>query len=187
MEPIVGRFIIEILGAPKEHIERALKEHVEKLKSEGVDIRSEKFEEAVEKENLWTQFVELEASFKDLNELLNFCFDSMPSSVELLSPDKVALESKEFENFLNDFQAKLHHADMLIKNLQAQKNVLDRNTINILHNFALFACKAEPQKLESLSKLLGIGEKELQPFIDQLVERNLLKKEGEKYVRDERS
>lgn len=184
-EPIVGRFIIEILGAPKEYIEKALKEHIEKIKNDGVDVRAETFEEPVQKDELWTQFVELEAAFPNATELLNFCFDSMPSSVELLSPEKMSLETKDFEGFLNDFQAKLHHVDMMIKNLQAQKNVLDRNTINILHNFMLYACETKPYKLEELSKLLGLGEKELKPFVEQLVEKGALKKrEDETYARD---
>lgn len=185
MEEITGRFIIEILGAPKEYIVKALKEHIEKIKKEGVKVKKETYEEPAQKKELWMQFVEIEASFKNPTELLNFCFDSMPSSVEILSPETLSFDTKELEDFLNDFQAKLHHTDKMLKNLQAQKNVLDRNAVNMVHNFVLHACTVKPQKLEELSKLVGIGEKELKPFVEQLAEKEMLKKRDDNtYARD---
>ena len=84
------------------------------------------------------------------------------------------------EDLMNDFQAKLHHADMMLKGLQAQKALLDKNAINVFHNFIKFACKA-PQTLKELTALLGMGEKELTPFVDGLVQKGTLKKDGNKY------
>ena len=43
------RAIIEMLGAPKEHIEATLKEYVENLKKDGVKINNETYAEAEEK------------------------------------------------------------------------------------------------------------------------------------------
>jgi len=132
---------LEILGAPKEHIVKELQDHVDKLKKEGLDIQTEKYAEPKEQDDLFSQFVELQIAFKDSKELLNFCFDSMPSSVEIMSPEKIQMDSTFFEQLLNDFQAKLHHADMMLKNITAQKQVLDYNAINIMHNFIKFVCR----------------------------------------------
>ncbi len=181
-QPIVARCIVEILGAPKEYIVKALRDHIEKVKQEGLDVQIEKYAEPVPQDKLFTQFVELQIAFKSLKELLDFCFDSMPSTVEIMSPEKLSIDMAVFENFINDFQGKLHHTDMMLKGLQAQKQILDKNAINVLHNFIKFACKAKPQSLDDLSKLLGIEAKDLTVFIESLVEKGELEKEGQVFV-----
>ncbi len=179
---IMARAIIDILGGPKEHIEKALKDHVDKIKKEGLDVQAEVYEEAKPKDNMFTAFVELTIQFKDLNELLDFCFDSMPSSIEIFQPAQIILDLNMLTDFLNDFQAKLHHTDMMLKGLQAQKQLLDKNALHMLHNFAKFACSEKSRTAKELSKILGIGVDELQPFLNSIVERGGLKKEGDTYT-----
>ncbi len=181
-QPIVARCIVEILGAPKEYIVKMLREHVEKVKQEGVDIQIEKYAEPVPQDKLFTQFVELQIAFKNLRQLLDFCFDSMPSTVEIMSPEKLSLDMSVFEDFINDFQGKLHHTDMMLKGLQAQKQILDKNAINVLHNFIKFACRTKPHSLDDLASLLGIEAKDLTVFIDSLVKKGELEKEGQVFV-----
>ncbi len=161
---------------------KSLRDHVEKVRQEGLDIQIEKYAEPVPQDKLFTQFVELQIAFKDLKQLLDFCFDSMPSTVEIFSPEKFMLDMAVFEDFINDFQSKLHHTDMMLKGLQAQKQVLDKNAINILHNFIKFACKTTPQSLDDLSKLLGIEGSDLTVFIESLVKKGEIKKEGQVFV-----
>ncbi len=181
-QPVVARCIVEIMGAPKEFIAKKLQEHVDKLKQDNLDVQLEKYAEPVQNDKLFTQFVELQIAFKDVQELLDFCFDSMPSSVEILSPDKLQLDMAYFEQLVNDLQAKLHQTDMMLKGLQAQKQVLDRNAMNILHNFIKFVCRTKPQSIEELSQLLGLGVPELQPFVEGLVKKGALKKEDKVFV-----
>lgn len=179
---MVARCIIEIMGAPKEFISKKLQEHVDKLKQDGMDVQLEKYAEPVQNDKLFTQFVELQIAFKNVQELLDFCFDSMPSSVEILSPEKLQLDMTHFEQLVNDLQAKLHQTDMMLKGLQVQKQVLDRNAMNILHNFIKFVCKTKPQSIEELSQLLGLGVADLLPFVEGLVKTGLLRKEGQVFV-----
>ncbi|MEM3154492.1 MAG: hypothetical protein QW165_02915 [Candidatus Woesearchaeota archaeon] len=181
-QPIVVRAIVEIMGAPKEFVHKALLDHVDKIKQDGLNVQFEKFAEPKAQDNYFTQFVELQIAFKDLEQLLDFCIDSMPSAVEIMSPDKLQLDTAVFEDFINDFQARLHHTDMMLKGLQAQKKVLDQNALNVFHNFIKFACRAQPHSIEQLSELLGIGVKELQPFVENMVNKGELKKEGKVYV-----
>jgi len=181
-QPIVARCMVEILGAPKEFIVKALKDHIDKLKQEGLGIQMETYAEPVEKDKLFSQFVELQIAFKNLKELLDFCFDSMPSAVEILSPEKLDLDTAILQDFLNDFQSKLHHTDMMLKGLQMQKQVLDRNALNIFYNFIKFACGIKPYSLDELSVLLGIGGKELSPFVESLVSKGALRKDGQVFV-----
>lgn len=182
-QPIVARCIVEILGAPKEYIAKALQDHVDKIKNDGLDIQIEKYADPVASDKLFTQYVELQIAFKDTGELLDFCFDSMPSTVEIMSPEKLELDMAFFEDFVNDLQAKLHQTDMMLKGLQAQKQVLDKNAVNILHNFIKFVCKT-PQSLEDLSKVLGIKTDALSTYVNNLVDKSELKKEGQLFVRN---
>ncbi|OYT31613.1 hypothetical protein DRJ22_05905 [Candidatus Woesearchaeota archaeon] len=184
-KPITARCIIDMLGAPKEHIENKLKEHTEMLKKNGFEILREEHAEAKQKEGdkLYTAFSELEIRFKNPQELLDFCFESMPSSVEILDPeDKIEIDTRDFTAFINDFQAKLHHTDMTLKQVELQKKILDMNAINILHNFIVYILKREPKTLEELTKTLGIREKELSKFLTGLEQKKVIKKEGDKYT-----
>lgn len=178
-KPIVARCIVEIMGAPKEFIAKSLQEHVDKIKQDGLDVQLESYAEPEPRDKLFTQFVELQIGFKDFKQLLDFCFDSMPSTVEIMSPERVELDMSIFEDFVNDLQAKLHHTDMMLKGLQAQKKVLDKNALNIVHNFIKHVCREKPHSLADLSKLIGIGVEELEAFVNGMVERDELKKEGQ--------
>ena len=180
-KPIVARCIVEILGAPVEFVERSLKDHVDKLKS-SLDIQVETYAEPKSQDKLFSQFVELQISFKNVQELLDFCFDSMPSSVEIMSPEVLQIDMTHFEQFLNDFQAKLHHTDMMLKGLQMQKQVLDKNALNIVHNFIKYACKIKSYSMDELAGLVGIKSEDLSAFVDALVSKGALKKEGKLFV-----
>ena len=178
---IVARFILEIFGAPKDYIVKALRDHVDKVK-ETYDVQLEKYEEPVPKDKLFMQFVELQVGLKDTQALLDFCFDSMPSSIEIISPEVLSIPSDELQDVLNDFAAKLHHTDAMLKNIGAQKQVLDRNPVNIFHNFIKYACSTKPQTIADLSKLLGLPGEDLTPFVEHLVKKGTIKKDGLQYT-----
>jgi len=183
-ESITARFIIEILGAPKDFVTKSLRDHIERLKTEGVNVQIEKYAEPVQQDKLFSQFVELDVTFKKLSDLLNFCFDNLPSSVEIMSPEQITLPTADFEQLMNDFQAKLHHTDLSLKTLQAQKQILDKNALNIIRNFIKHACTTKPSTLEELSEIIGMKPKELTGFVEYLVNKNVLKKEGQTYTRN---
>ena len=122
---IKTRLIIEIAGFPKEHIEETMKAVIEKIKSEKKVLKYDIFE-AEKKDKFFSTFTEIEIEFESLDDLSGFCFDYMPSSIEILSPNKLNIDSKEYENIFNDILAKLHHYDMIIKNLKAENMLLKR-------------------------------------------------------------
>tara|TARA_Y100000034_G_scaffold94375_1_gene114357 strand:+ start:884 stop:1255 length:372 start_codon:yes stop_codon:yes gene_type:complete len=118
--------IIEVAGAPKEHIENVIKEIVEKIKNEK-DIERFKIFEAQEKDKMFFTFTEIELNFKNFEEISGFCFDYFPSSIEILE-ENVDVKREELENTLNDLLAKLHQYDMDLKNLKAENIMLKKNT-----------------------------------------------------------
>jgi len=183
---VLARVIIEMLGAPKEHIEKTLKDYVEKLKQDKeMKILKEELAPAKEQKKLFSTFAELEILFSNSQKLVDFCFDAMPSSVEIIRPEKIIVDSSSFTDTLNDMQAKLHNNDMIIKTLRAKSALLDKNAKAVLRNFIYFLIKDEPRPIEYLSEEMGIGAKQLRPFLDELIKAgNIAEKEG-KYERIE--
>ena len=123
---INARVILEIIGAPKEHVDETLKDVEDQIKQE-IDrkvIKSKIFKaEKMKDKPFFSGFIESEIEFKDFDKLMGFCFDFMPSSVEILEPHLLNVPVNELNNMLNDLIAKLHQYDMIVKNLRAE-NIL---------------------------------------------------------------
>jgi len=127
MTKVQAKIVIEILGRPKEHVEDTMKKIVDKLKDEEkVKLLKETTYKAEEIEKMWSTFSDLEIEVEDVSQLVDICFDYMPSSIEILEPHKMDLETKKVSDLLNDLMAKLHKVDMLLKNTVAENNVLKR-------------------------------------------------------------
>ena len=127
--PLKVKTIIQVLGAPEKHVQETLKKVVDKVK-EVKEIQVEKEElfdtQQMEDKKLWNNFAELELQFKEVGALINFCFDFMPSSVEIIEPAKIDAAREPLTNLLNDLIERLHQYDMLLKNLHAENVMLKK-------------------------------------------------------------
>ncbi|HLC54952.1 MAG TPA: hypothetical protein VJJ75_00300 [Candidatus Nanoarchaeia archaeon] len=129
MADIKTRVIAEVIGSPEAHVNTVMQSLVEKMgtRKEITITKKEIFKaKKMEKQPLWSTFTEAEISFRDIQALLNFCFDFMPSSVEILSPESLACKQKELSDFVNDLIGRLHQYDMILKNIHAENVVLKR-------------------------------------------------------------
>jgi spermidine/putrescine-binding protein len=176
---IHARAILEMLGGPKEYIEQTLKDYVTKIKKD-IEIVKEDYEEAKPQGKMFSTFVELEIKFKDILKLLDFCFEALPSSVEILAPEDLKFKSNDLTDFLNDLQGRLHEADMVVKSVRAQNKVLDMNATAVLQNFIKYLCK-EPRTSEEISPFIGLEPKNVKAFADKLVEKGVIKEENGQY------
>jgi len=178
---IQTRAILEMLGAPKEYIEKTLKEYVQKLKKD-IQITKEDYAEAKEQGKMYSAFCELEIKFKNMLELLDFCFEALPSSIEIIEPEEIKQKSHDLTDFLNDLQSRLHEADMVVKSVRAQNKILDRNATAVLQNFIIHLAK-EPKTTEEMAKAVGLEPKEIKAFADKLTEKGVIKEENGKYTK----
>ena len=129
MDNINIKAIIEVAGFPKEHIEETMVKVADKIKKDFTVNKAEIFETVALKdkmEGFWSTFCEVDLSFKDINNLIIFCFEYMPSSIEIISPDELKFNNLEIGNVLNDLLARLHHYDMLVKNLTASNEIMKK-------------------------------------------------------------
>ena len=170
-----------MLGAPKEHIQETLQLYIDKIKNQEENITVEKVEiaEPKEVEKMFSVFAELDLDFEDLPSLVWFCFDYMPSSIEIFEPEELVYERGEMTNFLNDLQAKLHKFDMLIKNLSAENKVIKKNGLTLARNIVLVCLESGPKTLLEISKFSGMPETHIKKFVNILTkDGKIVEKEG---------
>ena len=132
MSKIKVKIVIEILGSPKEHVEKTMKGVIEKLKNEKEIkmLRETTYEaeqlESEQLKNMWSTFSDIEIEIENISELMGLCFDYMPSSIDILEPHKMDLETTKIAEFMNDLLAKLHKLDMMLKNAIAENTILKK-------------------------------------------------------------
>ena len=136
-----------------------------------------------EKEDgLWAAFVELDMVVKGLPKLIAFCFDYMPSSVEISKPEELLMQKSTIENLMNDLQARLHTVDMIVKKQKNENEFLKHNLNKAVLNVIQVSLSAGSMDMDTLSKVTGIHEKELEAFLDNLIKENKIKKENDLYA-----
>jgi len=178
------KIIIEVLGKPKEHVEKSIRDYVEKIKKDtGFIVLNADFAGSEEKEDgLWATFVELDMVVKGLPKLIAFCFDYMPSSVEISKPEELLMQKSTIENLMNDLQARLHTVDMIVKKQKNENEFLKHNLNKAVLNVIQVALSAGSMDKGILSKVTGINEKELEVFLETLIKENKVKKENDNYT-----
>lgn len=189
---IYCRVLIEIVGKPKEHVEKSIKTMVEKIKKEeGIKVMDEHVAEAEKREmatkekdvipEMWATFAEMEMLFDDLTTITYFCFEYMPSSIEVLEPQKLAFEALNFSSFLNNLQGRLHEVDLLTKQMKNQGDFLDKNMKSLLKNFLLVILSSRESTSEELVNITRVNKEALEDFLDVLVDEGKVEMVGEKY------
>lgn len=179
---IRARVIIEMLGMPRQHVDETIKSYVEKIANDqGFIILNKKFAESREQGGMWSTFVEIELVLKGVPKLIGFCFDYMPSSIEILKPSELAISSNDIMDFLNDLQARLHSLDMAIKQLRAENEFLRRNMKNSVRNVIFLSLRGKSLKKEEISENTGINQSELEIYLKKLIEEGIIKEENNLY------
>ncbi len=176
------KVIIEVLGKPKGHVEKALKMYVDKIKQDSdLIVLKEEFADAKEKEGLWATFTELEMVVKGIRKLIAFCFDYMPSSIQVLKPESYNLDRSLIEDFINDMQARLHDVDMIVKKQRNENEFLKKNMHTTVKNLILISLLYGSLDKENISKITGIKSEELKIFLDNMVKDGRIKEENGSY------
>jgi hypothetical protein len=126
-------------------------------------------------------FVELEALAKDTSELVFFCFDYMPSSIEIIEPEELKYKKGDFSAFLNDLQARLHNIDMALKQYKARNTMLIKNSAILLRNIIIVFLEQGPRTRKDISKRVGLPEDKIENILKIMIKENRIKKKGKNY------
>ncbi len=176
--------MFEVLGNPKEHVENSLKQYLDNLKEiEDITIISEEIEPAVQQEDLWSTFAEVEMLVKTLDRLSWICVNFMPASIEIMSPETLNFKARHLTNWFNDLLAKLHEI-AAVSNQVGQQNKLMLKSMNALFRNSILICiDSEIQDPSLIAEKIGVSDKDLAPVFEAMVKEKKIKKEGKLYVR----
>jgi len=127
------RAIIEIMGLPKEHVKEIAKKILDNLKKEqNIKLKSEYTADTIQKNKIWSTFIEIEANITNLIHLNYFCFNYGPSSIEILDSENITISTREFNASLNDLLQKLHEQNLILSKLFAENKLLKTNPSSLL-------------------------------------------------------
>jgi hypothetical protein len=177
------RVIVEVVGKPKKHVEDSLKDYLKKIKNaEKIIFVSESVEKAEKQEELFSAFAEVEMLLKNTQALISFCFDYMPSSIEIIEPEKMTLSNMELSSFLNDLQSKLHVLNTGFQELQERNNFYIRNAAVLLRNFLVVLLSSRPMTLKEMGPYLGVMEEDIKKVLDVMINEGKVRQEKDMYV-----
>ncbi|MBS3172194.1 hypothetical protein J4438_01260 [Candidatus Woesearchaeota archaeon] len=144
MEKIIANTIVEIAGAPIEHVKQTM-DKVISLIEKDKDMKIIEKETGEPKENefdhptkkgekikVWSTFTEFEIEFKNFDTLTNFCFEFMPSSVDIIEPTQLKIGAEEINLTLNDILGRLHHQSKILMEYSALKKQIEEARQKIL-------------------------------------------------------
>jgi hypothetical protein len=121
--------IIEIAGRPPKHVKESLEKYVREIdKVKDVELHSIKISEPVEVDggkDMFTCFAEVDFEVDNFSRLSEIMFDFMPSSVEILEPLKINLNSSDATSLLNNISGRLHRYDEIAKVAHAKIHELN--------------------------------------------------------------
>ena len=104
-----AKAIIEVAGFPKEHVEKSIQDISSQLdKNKEFKVVSKDIEETKEVNKMWATFIDAELEFENLKDILKFNLYFLPSSVEIVEPENLTINTNEMSDFMNTMQAKLH-------------------------------------------------------------------------------
>ncbi|MBR9700204.1 hypothetical protein GOV09_07135 [Candidatus Woesearchaeota archaeon] len=167
------RAILDIVGKPKEFVEKKLKEYIDHIKEDvNLMVMDEKISPAIEQDNYFSAIAELEVVIKGVQNLVGFCIDYMPASIDIIKPDTITFAQRDFTGFVNDMLGKLHNVDMAAKQSGSENELLKKNMTSVIRNNILVLLKFKINTIDGMCKATGIPEDELKRFLE------LLKKEG---------
>ena len=188
-QKILFRAVVEVLGKPKEHVDASLKGYLQKLKEDKrYAVLKEEFADLKkhEESDLWMAFAEVEVKTKNVTDIIDFCFDYMPSLIEIIEPDELKLSGLDISSFLNDLQAKLHGVDMLAKQMKMENQLLNQSLGALLSNYITLLLQKSNLNAEQLATLTGVHKDMLEDFLDKLIDQGKIDmREGIYFLKEE--
>ena len=185
-QKVTANVVIQMMGAPKKHIEDTLKLYIDKIRTDYKEIKLlNEYRSKAKKQKdgkLYDVFAELEIESQGVEHLVWFCFDYMPASVEITSPEQLIYDSPDLTAFLNDLQSKLHKIDMMIKNLNAENQVLKKNGVTLMKNIIILQLRSGKKSASLLAKNAGVPEEHIKRFLASMEKDGKVKQEKGHYL-----
>ena len=120
---------MEVIGHPEQHVNDVSLKVLEQLKKEdGITIINSNVNKAeLVKENIFASHIEAELKVVGMLKLLTFCYDYLPSSLEVVDSEKIVMPVREVNAALSEMLRKLHGYNLMLHNLaETNKELLEK-------------------------------------------------------------
>jgi len=177
MTKIKIQAILEMAGFPEEHLKKTMGALIKDIEEKDIYVVEEKEVLPIEKkEELFTSIIELTLSVENIVDIYEFCFNYMPSSIDIIEPiEKIEMKPEEFNQGMNDLIATIHEHDRFLKNSNTKIKVISNNMNQIVLNIVNYLGK-EKKGIKEISEIIGIKEDKLKEFIKHFQQNNKKKK-----------
>ncbi len=149
--------IVEVAGRPAGYVKEGLETHLLRLdQMPDVEVISKSLSEPKRiehQEEAYVCFAEIEFRISTLQRLMDLVFDFMPSSIEIIEPGRVELDSQEATMLINNLAGRLHRYDEIakiaqfkIKQLSEKLNAIQTQSKQVVEE------KEKPKKLAKKTK-----------------------------------
>jgi hypothetical protein len=146
--------IVEVAGRPAEYVKQGLETHISRLDTiqdiEVISKNSSEPKRIEHQEEAYVCFSEIEFKVPSFQRLLDLIFDFMPSSIEIIHPGRIEMDSQQATTFVNNMAGRLHRYDELAKMAQFKIRELSEQLTILKNNQE--KPKQEPSKKSSKKK-----------------------------------
>ena len=177
------KILFEVIGNPKEHIDKTillLKEQIEK--EDGLKIIESEIGPAEETEKgLFGAFLETEILVKNFYRLSYLALNYMPANIDIIAPSKFSFKDSDMTDFFADTLALLHETNARHVDSANKVKGLQRNFNALLQNSVSFMLESESLEASKIGEPLGLKTEHITPYLEDMVKIGLLKKDKGKY------
>lgn len=127
---IVVRMFFELMGWPKDALNKTLKNIIHTHLAKRIKILKEEYSEPEKVEGTQKMFishVEIEAEIPDIKDLFVITLSFAPSVVEILEPPELIITAHDLQDVLADISSKVQELDKQVKVLAAHVKKLKEN------------------------------------------------------------
>jgi hypothetical protein len=174
----------EVVGRPKEHVEKALTDYLDNIKKDHriIFLREEREAAMEHDDGMFSAFCEAEMLAENLEVFTWLCINFGPASIEILEPDKLLIEGREVTNWLNDLLAKLHEVGTATRETKSANDHITGAMNQLIMNMILLSLRTGAKSRAALEHDTGVFESQLEPFLTHLTEKHKVVEQDGKYA-----
>lgn len=135
---MIAVIVLEVIGRPPEHLIEILEKMIDDIdKEDGVNIRLKEIKKPTlmkDQKEFYTTFAEIEVEIEEILSLTRLIFKYMPSHIEIISPELIALTNNGWNDILNELVRRLHGYDEIARITKMEKNVLLKRVEELKQN-----------------------------------------------------
>lgn len=176
--------VVEIVGRPKEHVEKILNDVSSKIdeqgyKTERVEVMD--VEELEDEKGLFSGFFEADLQLKNHEQLFGFIQDFNPTSIEVSDPEDFEMSLADYNALVTTVAATVQQYDQLLKQRIAESAALKERVDLLARNIIMLSVARAPKRIGVIAAETGLAEEPLKKYLGLLIKYGHVRLDGEVY------